>query len=265
MPIEHYTFITDSFSYNEVGMKADKNHYVTGYISTGEVDSHNEVVSDNAMNEMMSQLKSGNIKLDVDHDTFGQKGNIPIGRIIDAKRDEKGIWVKAILNSAHQNFNSVWKSIKEGFLDAFSIAYNIKDIANEVINGASRTILKSIELLNVAITGNPVCKGATMTESFVKSVSAYNKKSEEIKMVDDVKVETPVVEEVATPVVEEPKVNPLDEIKSLREEHAKMKAELNAEIKSLKEKLDKPQLKSLAPVEVKAEVPIMTSPMQAIM
>jgi len=168
-----FTFFTDAVSYQEFGTKAEKNYYVTGYISTDEVDRQNEVVTREAMEEMLEQLKSGSIKLDVEHETFAGKAEVPIGRIVDARIDKKGLWIKALLNKAHDKFDSIWKSIKDGFLDAFSIAYKVKDVAEEFVNGQTRRLLKSLELLNVAVTGNPVNKGATMCDSFLKSANFF--------------------------------------------------------------------------------------------
>lgn len=294
-----FKFYTDGMSFTTVGTKGDKTYYVTGYISTGDVDRYNEVVSDKAMDEMLDQLKGGNIKLDVEHSTFTGENEIPIGRIVEAKIDSKGLWVKCILNKNHGKFNEVWNSIKEGFLDAFSIAYKVLDVAEEFADGITKTILKSIELLNVAITGNPVNPNATMTGSFAKSLKAYAKyKSEEDKkMSDEPKIEEPVAEKPAeekpaepeakpeekveekpaeekpaeepaepkeepeAPKAEEPEVAPLDTIKSLKEENKEIKAEL----KAMKEEMNKPVLKSLSEEMPKPKNEVVTkSPFQMI-
>jgi HK97 family phage prohead protease len=204
-------FVTDTLVHETWGMKGkDQNYYVTGFISTDEVDLYSEVVAPEAMKSMIEQLKSGNIKLDVEHDTFKGKADIPIGRIVDAKMvSENGvnkIWVKATINKSHSKFQEVWKSIKDGFLDAFSIAYKPISVMEKMVEGANVKLLKAIELLNVAITGNPVNKGSRMVESFMKSVQSdgfqeENKMSEE----EQPKQEEQPVEEKEEPKVEEPK------------------------------------------------------------
>lgn len=165
-----FHFSTDSITY----LKSRKGHFVTGYITTDEVDLYNEVVTEPAMDDMITKLKSGKIKLDIDHSQFDKKGDIPIGRIVEAKKiQEDGkikIWVKAKLNDAHDKFGEVWKSVKDKMLDAFSIAYNIIDQTTESVNGKVVTLLKSLDIINVAITGNPVNRGASMTNSFKKAV-----------------------------------------------------------------------------------------------
>ncbi|MCK5612099.1 HK97 family phage prohead protease [Candidatus Pacearchaeota archaeon] len=195
--IKKHSFVTNSLEFSEVGTKSSKEHYVTGYISTDEVDRANEVVTRNAMKEMVVQIKSGNIKLDIDHSSFIGQKDIPVGKIVDAGIDDKGVWVKCILNVAHTKFKSIWNSIQDGFLDAFSIAYKIKSFTKQIVSGVNVTFLKSIELLNVAITGMPTCRGAKMTESFYKSLR--NIEEEDTMTAENI---------VATPGVNEPAPTP---------------------------------------------------------
>lgn len=165
-----YFFCTDSI----VEQKSDKGHFVTGYITTDDVDLYGEVVTESAIDGMIQQLKSGNIKLDIDHSQFEHKGDIPIGRIVEVKKiREDGktkIWVKCKLNSNHSKFNEVWKSIGDKMLDSFSIAYNILKKSADIVNDRTVTLLEQLDLINVAITGNPVNRGASMTSSFKKAI-----------------------------------------------------------------------------------------------
>jgi len=295
-----FSFVTNYLSYEEVGTKGSKEYYVKGYISTDEVDRANEVVTREAMKSMVNQIKAGNVKLDVEHSTFQEGENdIPVGKIMDAGMDEKGLWVKCVLNKAHSKFKEVWASVKNGFLDAFSIAYKTTEFVNELVDGVNVTLLKGLELLNVAITGNPICRGAKMTESFYKSMKYINEnkevknmteenveskpeaeaeapKEEEAKeeVKEEVQEEKPeevkeeekpaeVGEEAPKEEVEEEKPQPLDEIKSLMKKEI---ASLKAEVKALKKELAKPQMKGVAQTdiaEVKEEINI-KSPMQMI-
>lgn len=209
-----FKFLTNTIEHQAVGLKGEREYYVTGYISTDEIDRANEVVTREAMNEMVAQIKAGNVKLDVEHSTFTGENDIPIGKILDAGIDEKGVWVKCMLNKAHSKFNEYWQSIKSNFLDAFSIAYKVNEYAEEVINGVTVTLLKSIELLNVAITGNPVNRGSKMTESFYKSLKHLkenNLKGEPI-MTEQIPVE-PVQPAPAEPTIVEPAPAPVVEPK----------------------------------------------------
>ncbi len=163
-----------NFSNLEYGLKSGKEPYVEGYITTEDIDHDNERVSPEAMDEILKSLKSGSIKLDIEHSQFlSDEPDLPIGKIVEAKKvTENGntkIWIKAILNKAHTKFGEVWQSIKGGFIDAFSIAYNVKHRVEEMVDDQVIKTLKSIELLNVALTGNPCNSAASMTGNYMKS------------------------------------------------------------------------------------------------
>jgi len=227
-------FVTDKLAYETWGLKGkEQSYYVTGFISTDEVDLYNEVVTKDAMKSMMGQLSKGDVKLDVEHDTFKGQADIPIGRIVDAKMVEDDgshkIWIKASINKSHSKFQEVWKSIREGFLDAFSIAYKPLSTINKMIDGVEVRLLKTVELLNVAITGNPVNRGSKMVDSFMKSVQ-QEEFTEENKMSEETKPEAPVEEKPPQePVVEEVKEEPKEEPKEeVKEEPAKPELTLDA-------------------------------------
>jgi len=269
--MQKFKFLTNSMEYSEVGVKGSKEYYVTGYISTDEVDRAGEIVTKDCMKDMVKQIKAGNVKLDIEHSTFrAEEPDMPVGKIVDAGLDEKGLWVKCVLNRGHEKFKSMWESIKGGFLDAFSIAYQVKDYAEEFVEDMKIKMLKSVELLNVAITGNPVNPGAKMTESFYKSMNFIDVKDTEVNKMSEqeqvpkeeaeapkeeveAKPEEPKVEEAKPEEAEAPKEeakeerNPLDEIKSLNN----VISELKAEIKSLREEVSKPMMKSLGESPIK--------------
>jgi len=290
-----YSFFTDNVGYEVIESKGKKKYYITGYISTKDKDLLNDIVTDEALDNMLNQLNMKNIKLDVEHEAWREENPaiIPVGRIIESKRDERGIFVKAELNKANSRFKEVWNSIKEGFLDAFSIAYKTISSVHKTISGEKVRMLNNIELLNVAITGNPVNPEAKMMNVFTKSLNDIQE--EEPKMVEDniekveetteeVKEDAPAesteepVEEKAEEEVEEesePEVEEKDEEESTEEEDdaeveekallqkdnkelkTKLK-KLQAEVKDLKERLEKPiiksEVKSLEKAELKAEI-----------
>ena len=116
-------FLTDS-----VNCKTDgKDYYIEGYISTPELDQGNDMITVECLDDMVTQLNEGSIKIDVEHNTFKGDNDVAIGRVVSAYRDEHGIKVNVLMNKAHHRFDEIWKSVKNGFLDAFSIAYDIID------------------------------------------------------------------------------------------------------------------------------------------
>lgn len=172
-------YCTDNFDYEEVETKAGKEYYITGYISTHDRDLVDDIVTPACMSDMLTQLKNRSIKLDIEHESFRGKSTteteinkttIPIGRIVEARQDERGIWIKGLLNKAHTRFDEVWGSIKSGMLDAFSIAYIPTQIAYKMMDNSKVRLLDALNLLNVALTGNPVNPSATMGRVFAKSL-----------------------------------------------------------------------------------------------
>jgi HK97 family phage prohead protease len=248
-----YTFFTEDLTFSSVSVKGQRKYFVTGYITTSDRDLVNDIVSDHAITDMMSQLTNKNIKLDVEHEAWKESPNlIPIGRIIESKRDETGIWVKAELNSSHSKFKEVWDSIKGGFLDAFSIAFTTLKATNKLIDGVKTRILDQVELLNVALTGNPANPAA-------KLLSVITKSMEELPMEEPTPtpVETPVlkaaeaVTETATPVLPDALTVITQELKSLKmafETYQSTSAaaveKKDAEIAELKKTLSEPVMKS---------------------
>ena len=99
--MEQFEYFAEGLKFYEVETKSEREHYVEGYITTSDLDLVNDIVTKACMLDMLAQIKSGNIKLDFDHDTIKEENlnKVPTGRIIDAKLDTKGIWVKAQINS----------------------------------------------------------------------------------------------------------------------------------------------------------------------
>ena len=121
---------------------------------------------------MLTQIKSGSIKIDYEHETIHENdlNKNPIARIIDAKKDDKGLWVKATLNKSNPRFNEIWGSIKDGFLDAFSIAFKPLETATRYIQGKAVRILNKLKLINVGITGTPVNEECRMDKVVIKAI-----------------------------------------------------------------------------------------------
>lgn len=172
--LKQYVFFTDKLSYYEVEEKGQKKFFVTGYISTTDRDLENDVVSRKAMSNMLQQILDGeiSIKFDNDHDTWREQNPrlMPLGKIVEAKQDDKGIFVKAEINRNHKEFKTVWGSIKDKMLDAFSITFKTVDFVYRMVDGIKTRILNEVKLLNVALTGNPINPEARMFDVFTKSL-----------------------------------------------------------------------------------------------
>jgi len=167
-----YLGVSETFNFQEVETKGDKEFYISGYISTKSLDKFNDLISDECLDDMIVQIKSGSIKIDYEHETI-HEGNLdknPIARIVDAKRDHKGVWVKALLNQANTKFKEIWGSIKDGFLDSFSIAFKPLESSTRYIQGKAVRLLNKLKLINVGITGTPVNDECKLDKVVVKAI-----------------------------------------------------------------------------------------------
>lgn len=262
--------IGQGFLWSEVNLKGEKKYYVEGYASTIDEDKAGEIVNMEAQRDMLAQIKGENITLDIEHEEwYDDNGNvlpkpknekIPVAKVIDAELREKGVWVKAEINTNIPSFRSVWNSIKDGFLKAFSVAfYPVAKAGKEI---------SKLNLVNITLTGSPVNQYATFN-AVMKSAKAYldsQKQNEEVKMTDEEKqkedsVQPEVkaeekVEETPTPEVKSEEEEPKEEEEKVEEPEVKAEQKdnsedieaLKAEIKALKEKTDELNKKLEEPV-----------------
>lgn len=182
-----FTFYTDKFEHKSIG----EDFYITGYASTNDLDLVNDIVTETAFQSMASQMKDRNIKIDYEHESL--RGNTleeqeisktrePLGKIVDFKPMKDKIQITAKMNpqwkkfdtqgNVTKDFNEIKKSVEQGYLDAFSIAfYPIEQKTSFVTkNGEEIRQLQDLKLVNVALTGNPVNTNAKVI-SFGQAVA----------------------------------------------------------------------------------------------
>lgn len=180
--MQSYLGVGETFNFQEIETKGEKEFYITGYISTKSIDKFNDVITDECLDDMLVQVKSGSIKIDFEHETIHNDNlNInPVARIVDAKKDNKGLWVKALVNSSHKRFSEIKGSIVKGFLDSFSIAFKPIETATRYIQGKAVRILNKLKLINVGITGTPVNDECKLDKVMVKALMEFDIEDEEI-------------------------------------------------------------------------------------
>ena len=247
-----YQFCTDRLAYSIELKDNKKTPFITGYISVPEIDLYNDLITPAALKSMLAQIMAKTITLDYEHEAWRDDNTIlPVGKIVEAKVDDRGLWVKAELNRSSPKFKDLWGSIKGGFITAFSIAFKPLKVMQKTIGNATVQLIEDLKLLNVALTGSPVNEGAVMTGHSMKSVmmkaiedtkeekilvskSVITKLMEEKSMEEETKTpEAPVeevkVEEPVEPVVE---AAPVEESEAAPEvvEEAKAEVETKAEL-----------------------------------
>ncbi len=276
---EGYKFTTDKLIFSTTELKGEKQAFVTGYISVPEVDLYNDLVTMTAMKSMLNQMEESTITIDFEHEAWRDDNSIlPVAKIIEAKVDDKGLWVKAILNKNSPKYKALWGSIQDGFVNAFSIAFQPIRTVEKSIGNVTVRLIEELKLLNVAFTGAPVNQGAIMTEFGMKDVmlkaiaesekigdqvivpkSLLNKFVEEKNMTEEKIEETQPVEEVKTEEVikEEPKT---EEVKTEEPVEDPKTNELITELKSMVEKQNETIEKQNAEIKALAKKDVFKSP-----
>lgn len=185
-----FEFNSGKLSFKAVEGKDGKDYFVEGYISSGNLDLVNDIVTKDCMTDMMEQFDGRTIKLDFEHEAFRgktklegdlNKTKVPLGKAIDRSLDNKGLKVKWQLNPTWKKFDEkgnvtmtfkdIWSNIEGEYYDAFSIAYIPQKTGTKDVDGTEARLLDKLGLLNVALTGNPIDTGANMTAVMAKSLA----------------------------------------------------------------------------------------------
>lgn len=243
-----YSFTTDILNYHSVEAKGEKKHYVTGYISTKDRDIYDDIVTEKGLNSMLEQINNSTVTLDYEHEAHRDDNTIiPVGKIVEARIDEKGLWVKAELNKHSPKFKSMWDSIKDGFVNAFSIAFKPVKAITKHIGDAQVRLIDELELVNVAFTGCPVNPNAKIT--------GHNMKSVMLKAISDME---------AISLTEEKKIENKDEAPASEAEAPKEEAQPEAPAEEKKEEAPAEESKADEDVEQKAQMEEMTKQLKAM-
>lgn len=118
--------------------------FIEGYASTVDIDRSGDVVPKSVWEAgIQNYLKNPIILAQHDYDD-------PIGRMVDYKIDDKGLWVKARISSAAEE---CFNLIKDKVLTAFSIGFKIIDA--EYNSAAEVFLIKELELVEISVVSVP--------------------------------------------------------------------------------------------------------------
>lgn len=125
---------------------ADKDTTITiaGYASTTDVDRHGDVIPASVWQKgLENYIKNPVILAFHDHSQ-------PVGRMVEHKVDERGLWIKARISSAAER---VYQLVKDEVLTAFSVGFRIKDA--EYNSSAEVFLVKDLELHEISVVSVP--------------------------------------------------------------------------------------------------------------
>jgi HK97 family phage prohead protease len=128
----------------QAGNSAIESIFIEGYASTIDIDRQGDVVPKSVWQAgIQNYLKNPIILAQHDYDD-------PIGRMVDYKIDDKGLWVKARISSAAEECYGL---IKDKVLTAFSIGFKVLDA--EYNSAAEVFFIKELELVEISVVSVP--------------------------------------------------------------------------------------------------------------
>ena len=151
---------------------------IEGYASTNDVDRQGDIVPASVWTAgMENYLKNPVILAYHEHCE-------PIGRMVEHRIDEKGLWIKARISAAAED---VFNLVKDGVLTAFSIGFRIVDA--EYNSAAELFVVKELELHEISVVSVPanqntifsLSKAFNTAEEFKSFKMQFAPKSESAK------------------------------------------------------------------------------------
>jgi HK97 family phage prohead protease/HK97 family phage major capsid protein len=223
---------------------------VTGYASTTDVDRQGDVVASTAWRSGMSNyLKNPIILAYHDHSK-------PVGRMVEHRIDEKGLWIKArISNAATDIFNLV----RDEILTAFSIGFKIVDA--EYDQTKDIFTVKELELHEISVVSVPANQNTlfSLSKSFTEAGEYESFKMQFAPKSESAKGLESSAEAESTTIIKEWNMSP-EEIKQVLADTARQAAEdatravLAQQEKAQKEKAEKAAQEAELEAKIKAAV-----------
>lgn len=137
--------------------------WIEGYASVfGNIDLVGDRVMRGAFAKSIERVKAGKVPLMCTHAAYGGDTLEIIGKLVDAREDHYGLWIKAEY-SAVQVAQDVRQKVNEGMIQGLSIGYKV--VRYEPVNEDGRLIfeLKELQLLEVTVTAFPANELAGIT------------------------------------------------------------------------------------------------------
>lgn len=161
-------------------------HFVEGYIATTGIDGNGHFITSKVLRSLANQMSDSyvSVKGNVEHDTVKQFGSSEnplvnkatynpkadyVAKVVDAKVDGKGLFVRTIMNPNSTRFKSIWNQIQGKWIDGFSIEIAIPDkgFVKKKIGGKEFTEIHEARIAGFAFTENPDNREAKITASYI--------------------------------------------------------------------------------------------------
>lgn len=149
-----------------------------GYGSTfGNVDLGGDIVERGAFSSTLAKRGASDVAMLWGHDVR----QVPIGKWLDMREDERGLQVRGQLTLDIPRAREVHAALKEGTVKGLSIGYRIPPGGAEMDRGGKVRRIKSVDLFEVSVVTFPMNTRAQVSR--VKSAAALS--VDEIKEIED--------------------------------------------------------------------------------
>jgi len=183
-----------------VDENGSEREFVEGFLATTHIDKGNDEFTKNALKQMADDINGEDVDAhfyDVDEEKlreaqhgnfdhasnpaspFGDTRTVPAFKIQRAEiketsDGETGLWIKAVLNTGgmlDETVSAVKNSIKDDFLNAFSIEFIPEKVRKVKRNNRVIRVIEAAAAKGAAITGRPMNPAAAMTDAMLKSMN----------------------------------------------------------------------------------------------
>ena len=141
---------------------------VTGYASTFDriPDSYGDVIARGAFARTLEEWRAKGLPIPL---LYGHVTNDPmlnIGRIVDAREDARGLYVKAEFDADNEVAQYVRKLVNEGRVVSFSFGYAVREQKGvRLSDGTQANELRDVDLFEVSLVQIPANPRAVVTSS----------------------------------------------------------------------------------------------------
>lgn len=148
--------LTKQLTVNNLDLKFDdESRTFSGYASVfGGVDSYGDTIIKGAYTKTL-QDRSRPVQLKWNH--WGPV----IGKWIEVKEDEKGLFVTGSLAKGHSQADDTWALLKHGAISGMSIGYRV---VHGIKNANGGQDLHEIDLVEISVVESPADLGAQITD-----------------------------------------------------------------------------------------------------
>lgn len=154
----------------DLDVKADGEGFLTGYASVFDVvDRQGEIVRRGAYRRTLAEHKVQRTSPAL---LWSHKLDHPIGRWVELREDERGLWAKGKLSLNTDAGKQAYTHLVNGDLDGLSIGFVVPDGGRKYAGDGTFELL-DIDLVEISVVTAPANRGAR-----ISSVKALSTKSE---------------------------------------------------------------------------------------